>query len=237
MIDIATGTGAVLRAIGSARDDLDLLGVDYARLPEPAPAKMRLLGEIRVEHLPFDDGAFDGITSQFGFEYAERRAAAGEIVRVARPGAPVQLVVHHVDSPILLQNRKRRRAIEACRENRLTELARRALMPAGDTGALDRAAAELEKAFPDQIAVREIPAALREAVAARSAERIDAIEQGMARETAILDELLRVALDRPGIEALVASLSDGFACEAPSALVPEAADRPIAWLVSGRRKR
>jgi SAM-dependent methyltransferase len=45
-----------------------------------------------VERLPFPDGSFDAVLSNFGAMFAPRpRAVAAELARVARPGAPIAM--------------------------------------------------------------------------------------------------------------------------------------------------
>jgi len=110
LLDIGTGDGAVLAAL-SARRDLELTGVDNApALPRPQKG-MRLLANVAAEQLPFGDGRFDAIVSQFGFEYADTARAAAEAGRVLRTGGAVHMIVHHRDGPIVEHNRARREAL------------------------------------------------------------------------------------------------------------------------------
>jgi Methyltransferase domain len=97
LLDVATGTGnvAIPAAIaGATVTGLDLtpklLEVARGRAAEAAVEVDFVEGD--AEQLPFDDDAFDLVTSCFGVIFAPRQElAAGELVRVARPGATIAL--------------------------------------------------------------------------------------------------------------------------------------------------
>jgi ubiquinone/menaquinone biosynthesis C-methylase UbiE len=104
ILDLATGGGSVVRAAVSQGREFEITGVDIADL-SPVRAtiqsgNVRLIGDTDLSSLPFADGAFDAVTSQFGFEYADVEAAAGEAVRVLTSGGQGHLVLHHADSAI-----------------------------------------------------------------------------------------------------------------------------------------
>jgi ubiquinone/menaquinone biosynthesis C-methylase UbiE len=116
MLDICTGNGPIaLLAAGWAEErqrELAITAVDAARIrPEaigrrqPAVASLlasiRFLGETPVENLPFDDGAFDLVTSQYGLEYCRLDAAAREIARVLRPGGRLAMLTHEASSEVI----------------------------------------------------------------------------------------------------------------------------------------
>ena len=44
--------------------------------------------------MPFEDDNFDGVISQFGFEYADEGQAVSEVSRVLSPGGRLRLVIH-----------------------------------------------------------------------------------------------------------------------------------------------
>ncbi len=111
VLDLASGDGRVLSYLVASRGDLDLLGVDRAERIPSAPASYRLRGGISMESLPFEDGRFSVVTSQYGFEYGDVEAIAGEIGRVLRGNGQVALLLHRADGPILEHNLARRDAI------------------------------------------------------------------------------------------------------------------------------
>lgn len=95
VLDVATGTGVV--AITAARAGAIVTGLDLTpELIERARYNSQLAGvkvdwrEGDVEQLPFDDGAFDAVLSQFGHIFAPRPPVAiGEMLRVLKPGGTI----------------------------------------------------------------------------------------------------------------------------------------------------
>jgi SAM-dependent methyltransferase len=95
LLDVATGSGNV--AIPAALAGASVTGLDLT--PELLEVARRRAAEAGVdvrfiegdaEELPFDDDSFDRVTSCFGVIFAPRHEhAAGELMRVARPGARV----------------------------------------------------------------------------------------------------------------------------------------------------
>jgi len=92
-LDLATGTGEV--AVRAAHAGAHVTALDVA---EPMLEKARRRAEeerveIRfdlgnVEYLPYDDAAFDVVSSNFGLVFAPDHAnVAAELARVSRPGA------------------------------------------------------------------------------------------------------------------------------------------------------
>jgi ubiquinone/menaquinone biosynthesis C-methylase UbiE len=91
-LDVATGTGGV--AVRAARRGAEVTGLDFTpelltQAGEAAAAEgVELeLVEGDAQRLPFEDGAFDVVSSCFGVIFApDTRAAAAELARVCRPG-------------------------------------------------------------------------------------------------------------------------------------------------------
>jgi SAM-dependent methyltransferase len=92
-LDLGAGTGSI--ALRAARAGAEVIGIDgSAPMIEKAREDAGQAGlAVRfdvgnVEYLPYDDGAFDVVASNFGFIFASDHAnVAGELARVARPGA------------------------------------------------------------------------------------------------------------------------------------------------------
>jgi SAM-dependent methyltransferase len=95
LLDVATGTGNV--ALPAARTGASVTGLDLTpKLLEVARRRAQEAGleidfiEGDAEELPFEDGSFERVTSCFGVIFAPRHEqAAGELARVARPGATI----------------------------------------------------------------------------------------------------------------------------------------------------
>ena len=104
LVDLATGGGEVLRAALAVGRGFHLTGVDIADLSAvratfPKP-QVELIGSTDLAKLPLPDGAFDGVVSQFGIEYADVEAATREGVRVLAAQGRGHLVLHHRYSAI-----------------------------------------------------------------------------------------------------------------------------------------
>lgn len=108
VLDIATGSGALPRLLLHLRPALDLRidAVDLAepatgwlrKLPAAQAARVRFHGGVGAERLPFADGAFDLVLSQYGLEYADMALALPELLRVRAPRGRIGLVMHDADS-------------------------------------------------------------------------------------------------------------------------------------------
>lgn len=107
VLDLATGNGPLPLLLWESR--ADALQIDAVDLAALAPAwyrpelhrRVNFHAGVRMEALPFADGSFDCVVSQFGFEYADRQLALAECLRVSRPRATLALVMHHHDSVLV----------------------------------------------------------------------------------------------------------------------------------------
>lgn len=105
VLDVATGNGVLPRMLlercrrpGVACDAVDIAPVQPRWLAGLAPAdraRVRVHGGVEAEALPFADGAFDLVMSQYGIEYARLDRAVGEVLRVLAPRGRIALVLHH----------------------------------------------------------------------------------------------------------------------------------------------
>ena len=97
VLDVAAGNGNV--SLAAARRYCDVTSTDYVQaLLERARARAEADGldiAFRVadaEALPFDDGAFDVVTSSFGVMFApDQETSARELLRVCRSGGKIGL--------------------------------------------------------------------------------------------------------------------------------------------------
>ncbi len=95
LLDVACGTGVV--AVTAARLGTRVTGLDLTpELLERARENARIAGvdiewhQGDVEQLPFDDGTYDMVLSQFGHIFAPRPdVAIAEMLRVLKPGGTI----------------------------------------------------------------------------------------------------------------------------------------------------
>ena len=116
IVDLATGNGAVafLAAQFGRRCGrrFRIRGIDYAEIdpatvlannPHVAPllSDVAFQGRVRIEKTGLADDSVDLLTSQYGFEYADRTEAVVEARRVLKKGALIALIMHHEKSEII----------------------------------------------------------------------------------------------------------------------------------------
>ncbi len=108
VLDLATGNGTVPAMLKAANPGLTLTGVDRAAIDPHQHLKdhadlrdVTFQGEVDVTELPFADGSFDAVTSQFGIEYAPLDKAIPEAARVLKSGGRMGLLLHHVASGVV----------------------------------------------------------------------------------------------------------------------------------------
>lgn len=170
VLDLATGDGRVMRWILNARRDAKLTGTDLA--PElPAPPKgTKTRAGVPMEKLPFHDGAFSAVTSQFGFEYGDTAKVSAEVGRVLHPDGQLAILTHRQDGPILAHNVERRKQLSwALDDQQLIELAKRSLsLRAAGLAAIpakiSRAPREGARLFGPNSAAWEIAEAVRQSL-------------------------------------------------------------------------
>lgn len=98
LLDVGTGSGTSV-AVPAAQRGATVTGADVTDAWFPAARRHAAEAGVDVEwvlgdaaELPFDDDAFDVVTSTFGHMFApDHSAAAGELARVCRPGGAIGL--------------------------------------------------------------------------------------------------------------------------------------------------
>ena len=68
-------------------------------------AAARFIGKTAAESLPFADGSFDVVVSQYGLEYADLEIALSEAARVLAAGGQLHWLAHGSDSIVVAQGR------------------------------------------------------------------------------------------------------------------------------------
>lgn len=244
VLDLATGDARVPRWIAAERSDLAMTGVDLAPKLPPAPAGVRVLPSIAMEDLPFDDGSFGAVTSQFGFEYGDTAAIAAEIAHVLDKQGVVGLMVHRSDGPILEHNRIRRGQLDWILEDRAVVTKVRAALnePDGVAKAMPIAAElarEGEAKYGQSSPAWEIPEAVRRTLVLGARfgtqsilDTLKAIESQAENEIGRMESLARACAVADGREAIIAQFAalgiEYSGCEA----VAEPSGRPFANMLT-----
>ncbi|ABV36181.1 methyltransferase type 11 [Shewanella sediminis HAW-EB3] len=117
VLDIATGNGALPLLVSDYLKNRavegEVIGVDLAKIKTDINAvnladnlKVKLLSNIDCIELPFENGQFELVMSQYGIEYADLKKAIPEALRVLSTKGRLALVMHHENSLILNRNRR-----------------------------------------------------------------------------------------------------------------------------------
>lgn len=219
VLDLGCGAGAVARFGLRLRPDLRFTGADYADTLPPDQPGLTFHPRIRLEALPFDDGQFPAITSQFALEYANRDPALAELARVLAPRGQACIVAHHSDSRIVAHNRSRALVLQAIARLFDEGLAR---------PELSVQIAALQTQHAGQAVISEIATAVR-----RGAD-IALLRTRMAGELARLAALGAAALDRNAANQLTAAAEAlGLAVHQQALSLPE--EPTLAWCYTIQR--
>lgn len=184
-----------------------------------------------MESLPFGNSSFDAGVSQFGLEYSDVPSAAAELHRILSPGASVACLLHHADSPIAAQSRRRNQALSALASAEVERL-----VLDGSRTELLAVLSRIGTEYPDQDVVREFSAGLANLVTRLPRERQALwtdICQKVAGERLILDSLARAAV--PDIRAFLEAFAGRFVFETADALT-DRNGAPLAWGIKGVRR-
>lgn len=108
VLDLATGNGALPRLLLDLSpetkceiDAVDLAAIEpewIATLPNAARSRVRFHGGQALEELPYANGAFDLIVSQYGIEYTALDRSVPEMLRILAAGGRIALVMHIIGS-------------------------------------------------------------------------------------------------------------------------------------------
>lgn len=268
VLDLATGNGTVARSCAArARrrgidiriDAVDAAAIDPPRVladPDGLFRSIAFHGGTRLEALPFADAGFDGIVSQFGFEYADEAGASAEAARCLAPGGQLRFLLHAREGAVArdsaIRAERLRRAMTAGGPLELVRDLSRA-SEAGDSATLARRSRELPAAMQELRRLAERPPADDAALfysneflrlwADRARYRPQdvrrSIEDGWANADGVArrqEEMLRAARSAGDLARLEARFADaGLAVDEARALRDERDGRQIGWLLDARR--
>lgn len=105
VVDLGTGNGPLLLMARAQRPDLELHGVDLARI-DPAASCRQDYGSIRfhpgcdMADLPFPAHSVDLFISQYGFEYGPHPLTEQGLLDKLRTGGGIALILHATDSTV-----------------------------------------------------------------------------------------------------------------------------------------
>lgn len=233
ILDLGCGAGAVGRAIHGARNDVQITGVDIAKVPFIIDTQVDLFSDTAMECLPFADAGFSAAVSQFGFEYGQTGEAATELARVLAPGGTFSFLVHHAESSIVSASRGQLRALAAFKDP-----AMRAAFVSGNAAAFNAQISALKKLHPQDTLIAELARTLPLRMSRGERERVaiwKSIEEALAPEHWVL-EALNVCCVAPGdLHDWLGPLRDY--CDVPPAnILRKPSGDPIAWIIEGTRK-
>jgi len=101
-LDVACGAGTVLKILDTLSFE-NLHGVDIssAAIDVLAAQLPNASGKVSsLEQMPYEDGAFDLVVSQFGFEYSDWRKTIPEVARILRADGTFMALSHKKGSAI-----------------------------------------------------------------------------------------------------------------------------------------
>ncbi|MCB1694287.1 MAG: class I SAM-dependent methyltransferase, partial [Pseudomonadales bacterium] len=267
ILDIATGNGAmiakILASMAGRDPQIECVDVSPSAIDAVSARFPFVSGKVGdVSRLPYDDGAFDLVVSQFGLEYAGENAFR-EAARVVAPGGRLALVVHIQEGAVYRECRDNLDALQRLRASNFITLARQMFEEAftartgGSREAYESAARQL------QPAIEELDGIMSEYGTAVADNTISQLYDGVRRiherivhydanevltwlarmneevDTFIyrMSSMLGSAIDEAGFEEICAVLRDGdLFLEQTKPLVPATEELPVAWLiVAGRR--
>jgi SAM-dependent methyltransferase len=234
VLDLGCGAGAVARELLAARRDLQITGVDFARVPLTIHPQVDLLSDTPMESLPFAEASFSAVVSQFGYEYSELDRTACAIAPVMAPQAWLSFLVHHANSSIVATNRVRLSALDA-----FLAPAMRAAFCAGDAPAFGAQLSALTVKHSRDALVAELAKSLPSRLARAQAERValwKALEDALAPERCLAESLNACCVDPADIEEWIEPLRVDWALQAIS-LLREQDGGPIAWAISALRTK
>lgn len=269
LIDIACGNGAVTEiAMTIAQDmevNVDAHCLDYSmsavdELRKRFPEVEGVACDAR--EIPYQDGEFGIVVSQFGIEYAGREAFL-EAARLVAPGGTLTALVHLADGAINKECADSLGVAAALREAKLMSLARDAFTAGFELIAgkiTDQEFQEADKRLAPAVEVakqilqdkgplaaggllarvyRDIGhmyTRMQNYVPAEVFAWIDGMSGELVSYEGRMASMTRCALDDPGIQDIAATIgAAGFTVQTPDVLALAESGKPAAWILTASR--
>jgi len=269
LIDIACGNGAVTEiAMTIAQDmavNVDAYCLDYSmsavdELRKRFPEVEGIACDAR--EIPYQDGEFDIVVSQFGIEYAGRDAFL-EASRLVAPGGTLTALVHLADGAINKECADNLAVTVALREAQLMPLVRDAF-----TAGFELIAGNIDNDEFQQADKRLAPAVevakqilkdrgpfaaggllarlyrdighmytrMQNYVPDEVFAWIDGMSGELVSYEGRMASMTRCALDEPGIQDIATAIdAAGFTVETPNVLALVESGKPAAWVLTARK--
>lgn len=243
LLDIATGNGALatlaVEYAAQAGKDFQVTATDLAEIGEQTTAEnpdihrwreqVSFHGGTPCERQPFEDESFDGVLSQYGFEYSDIDSTLAEVQRLLKPGGQFLAIAHNAASQVVARQRSSASvylaALEQLKLFRLLERhlaswgkakGQRAIDKLGNKPKVQKSGQELEQGlrqfagqFPNDETAARVFCAIddlrQEALDMGPARRAAAVKQerdSFSAALARLQDLFRAALDERGVSRL-----------------------------------
>jgi len=233
VLDLGCGAGAVARLMLAARGDVQVTGIDFARVPLVLHPNFELLSDTPMESLPFGEHCFGAVVSQFGYEYSQTDAAARELAQVLAPGARLAFLAHHSESSIVATNRTRLNALIG-----FLGPMTRSTFCSGDIATFNALMASLKEKHPHDSLIAELARSLPSRVERTPREKAaiwTAIEDALAPERCLADALNSCCVASTELDEWLAPLR--AICDlAPVTVLRAPNGEPIAWKIEGIRR-
>jgi SAM-dependent methyltransferase len=260
LLDLATGGGDVVRRAIAEGRNISITGVDIADLSAVSAALqapgIELIGNTDLSNLPFSDGTFDRVTSQFGIEYADHAAATREAVRVLAPGGRGLFIHHHSDSVITQGTANSLAAYrEVFTDNSAFRLGR-TLFELSRNGAPRTDIEDAESMFKGAVATLEsrlrneprfnpvrrivdmftmLAGAPGSSMPADALRMLDEAEEHIHASNLRKVAEIKSALDEDGVQRFAALLTDAGATVSQPQVLSTPSGRALAWSLAFRR--
>ncbi len=239
LLDLGTGGGAVLTEAQAVRPDLQLSGVDYAAVLPKLDTAITLYPETRIEQLPFADGSFEVISSQFALEYGNVSAAIQEVSRVSTFEGKYLFICHHADGVIVRDNLARLKALRETLSpsglfsTAVLALRRQKKSTPGTWQRLARIFTTLQRKHPDQSIVKEVAADIARIMSEPdSLEKLLVLRRALEMEGQRIMALKKAALTENQAGVLAEALSSKQQALHWEVVHVPGVSAPFAWRIS-----